>query len=199
MNSATQSFVVPTDPATIAADLTLIGRQRRAGVRAAGAIWFPLLVGGIATIAAPGAIDLIEGDAAPAWYWGFAGPLIALACAVFYATRRVQLPTRSGAMAVAVAIAIVIGAPVAALITAEPERNSAPVIVAAGGLAAFALIYRSVLVGLVALAHTVAAIVMLATESTIADDVATIGSGLTACLCGPIGVLLLDAVAPVER
>lgn len=198
MNSASQSLIVPTELRHAADALAFVNTTRLAAARSAAAVWFPLLVGGIATVAAPGAIGRIPGDAAPAWYWAFAGPSIGIACAIFYATRRIQLRARLGPLSVALAVAMITGALTLAGITGGRWQDGAPVLVVAAGLAAFALLYRSTLVGIVAGAHIIAAVIVVVADSPRIEDATTIGTGLVSCACGIAGVLMLDPVPPTE-
>jgi len=180
MNSASQSIPTPANVTEAAAQLDAIEAGRSASMRLAGAVWFPLLIGGIANIAAPSVTALIGGAAAPAWYWGFAGPVIGLACAGYYASRPVQLPHRVSLISVLVAIAMGVGALVLGIGLAE-SAGGAPVLAVAAGLGAFAVLYRSAHVGLVAASHLVGALVMFADSSDRTAAVVFLCVGAVSC------------------
>jgi hypothetical protein len=181
MNSASQSIPAPSDVTEAAAQLDAIEAGRSASVRLAGAVWFPLLIGGIANIAAPSVTALIGGPAAPAWYWSFAGPFIGIACAGYYASRPVQLPHRVSLISVLVAIAMGVGALALGIGLAE-SAGGAPVLAVAAGLGAFAVLYRSAHVGLVAASHLVGALVMFSDASDRTAHLVFLSVGALSCV-----------------
>ena len=139
MNSVQQSDVSDREAL---AQLRVADAACRASRSAAGSVWFPLLAGGVATLAAPTAIDLIGGDAA-ASYWMAAGPAVGILCAVFYASRPIQLAARRGVVSVCVAAAIVIGAMVLGAMGSGSWTAGGPVLVVAVGLGVFAWLTRA--------------------------------------------------------
>ncbi len=181
MNSASQSIPAPTDIAEATAQLDAIAAGRSASKRLAGYVWFPLLLGGIANIAAPSVYALIGGPAAPAWYWSVAGPVIGIACAFFYNSRPVQLPHRIGLTVVGVAIAMLVGALVLGISLGD-SSGGAPLLAVAAGLGAFAGLYRSVHVGVVAASHFVGALVMFADTSGRTTAVVFLCVGAVSCV-----------------
>jgi len=180
MNSASQSIPAPSDVAEATAQLDAIAAGRSASKRLAGSVWFPLLLGGIANIAAPSAYALIGGPAAPAWYWSVAGPVVGIACAFFYNSRPVQLPQRIGLTVVGVAIAMLVGALVLGISLGD-AAGGAPLLAVAAGLGAFAGIYRSVHVGIVAASHFVGALVMFADTSDRTTALVFLSVGAVSC------------------
>jgi hypothetical protein len=180
MNSAQQSLPAAQNPVDAVGQLGYIKATQEASRQLAAAIWFPLLIGGIATIAAPTVIDLIGGDAAPGWYWGFAGPLIGISCALFYATRPIHLPTRIALASVGIAIALMVGALLLGFSVGDTQAG-APLLAVAAGLAAFAWLYRSPLVGIVAGANLIAALVLIAEDTSQVEQIAYLASGLVSC------------------
>jgi len=180
MNSALQSIPPPSDADEATAQLDAIAAGRSASKRLAGSVWFPLLLGGIANIAAPSVSALIGGPAAPAWYWGVAGPVIGIACAIFYASRPVQLPHRVGLTSVGVAVAMVVGA-LALGISLGDSSGGAPLLAVASGLGAFAGLYRSIHVGIVAASQLVGAMVMFADTSDRTTALVFLSVGAVSC------------------
>lgn len=174
------------------ADLATVARAQAAAHRTATAVWFPLLPGGIATLASPGAVDVIGGAAPEAWYWGTAGPAIGLACAVFYGTRAVQMPGRVARGSVLVAALMVGSAMLLGALLSDDARRAAPVFVVAAGLGAFAVLYRSALVAAVAAAGLAQAIVLASTEADRAHDAAALAFGALACGAAIFGMLALE-------
>lgn len=186
MNSAMQST------ARAEAELAAVARTQEAAHVVATAVWFPLLTGGIATLASPSVIDVIGGSAAPAWYWGIAGPAIGLACAAFYATRPVQLPVRIARASALVAVVMVASAMLLGALESDAAQTAAPMFAVAAGLTAFALLYRSGLGGVVAAAALVEGIVLAVSDSDRVQDVAVLGFGAVACGAAIVGILILE-------
>lgn len=195
MNATSPDTLIPSEASQAAEELARLDAYRRAGHRAAAAVWFPLLVGGIATLAAPGAYVAIGTANAPMWYWMFAGPGIGIACAVFYASRRIQLPRPSGALSVGVAVAMIAGTLGIAAVLGAVADNGAPELVVAVGLAMFAWSYRSILVAIVAVAGLGTAAVMLATDDPQIQAAATLAMGAVACVCAVVALLTPSAGA----
>lgn len=195
MNSASQSDTDRSDPHDAATQLTLIVETNRRSRLLAGAVWFPLLVGGIVTLAAPSVIDMIGGPAAPAWYWAVAGPAIGVACAVFYATRRVQLPATTASISVVTAAVMVIGALALGILVSGAARTAAPFLIVGSGFVVFAWIYRSALVLVVALANIIAAIVLFLVDTARIEQLVYVVCGLVACAAAVVAVMRLTGSA----
>jgi len=180
MNFAQQSLPVAQDAGDASGQLRFVEGRRAASRRLAAAVWFPLLIGGIANIAAPTVVDLIGGDAASGWYWGFAGPLIGISCGLFYASRPIHLPVRVAITAAVIGIALMVGALFLGFSFGE-SRAGAPLLAVAAGLGAFAVLYRSLLVGLVGGAALIAAIALIAMNTSRAERVAYLTVGIVSC------------------
>ena len=190
MNFAKQSFPTAHDRADASGQLELVEARRAASRRLASAVWFPLLVGGIATVAAPTVVGLIGGEAAPGWYWGVAGPLIGMSCALFYAGRPIHLPVRVAVASAGIAIALIAGASWLGFTFTEAQAG-APVLAVAAGLGAFALLYRSPLVGLVAGAALIGAIVLIVVNTGRAEEIAYLSIGIVSCAAAIASLLMM--------
>lgn len=201
MISALQSEPPPSGHVAADQQLHELAAYRRLARRTAAAVWFPLLVGGIATLAAPGATHLIGGAEADSWYWAFAGPAIGLACAAFYAARPVQLPARASVASLVLAVAMVAGAFAVALALGEQLDGGGPPVVVAAGLAVFAWLYRSSLVAVVAAAALGAGLVGVVAETARVEDTAAMVVGAVSCTCAIIALLGRDdrGSLPSER
>lgn len=176
MNFTSQSNSEP------AATLALIARAAQAARQDSAAVWFPLLLSGMATLASPTAISLIGGAAAPAWYWAAVGPLIGVSCGVFYARRRVQPSLAISGTAVLVSAGIIVAALALGLLVESPARVALPWIAVSSGLAVFSQVYRSPLVGLVALINAGGAGWLLLDSSARAQAWHALLVGVACCL-----------------
>jgi hypothetical protein len=165
-----------------AATLALIARAAQAARQDCAAVWFPLLLSGMATLASPTAISLIGGAAAPAWYWAAVGPLIGVSCGAFYARRRVQPSLAISRSAVLVSAGIIVAALALGLLVEGPARVALPWIAVSGGLAVFSQLYRSPLVGLVALVNAGGAGWLLLDSSAQAQAWHALLVGVACCL-----------------
>jgi hypothetical protein len=197
MNSAQQSLPAAQNPDDAAGQLRYVEARRAAGHQLAAAVWFPLLIGGIATIAAPTAIALIGGAAASGWYWGIAGPVIGISCAVFYATRPIHLPVQEAFAAVGIAIALMVGALLLGFSVGE-SRTGAPLLAVTAGLGAFAWLYRSPLVGMVAAANLIAAIALIINSSGRLEQISYLATGIVSCTVAIAALLTMRSESSTE-
>jgi hypothetical protein len=197
MNFAEQSLPVAHDSEDAYGQIRFVEERRAASRRLATAVWFPLLIGGIANLAAPTVVGLIGGDAAPAWYWGIAGPLIGISCGVFYASRPIHLPARVAISSAGIAVAIVVAALLLGFSLGESQAG-APVLAVAVGLGAFAVLYRSLLVGLVSGATLTAAIALMVVNTNRAEQIAYLSIGIVGCAAA-IGALSMMRPEPHQE
>lgn len=153
------------------------------------AVWFPLLVGGIVSLASGPAIALIDRPAAPAYYWAVGGPAIGIACAAFYATRRIQPPAGLALVATVTALVMAAGALLLGTLTSGDLRQAAPLLVIGVGLGVFGMLFHSLLVVAVGVAHL--AIGCYLGVATPADPhmVAALVTGLAGCAAGVASLL----------
>jgi hypothetical protein len=168
----------------------------RKGQQLAGAVWFPLLLWGIAEIASPTAVRVIEQtwtgigpDAAQLWYWAGVSIVIVVSCFVFYARRPVQVPRPIGLGSVGTTLVMV---SVAIAIGGAGGVAGGPELVVALGLGVFALMYRSTLIAIVATAHLVAGITLAASGSDTLADAMMIAVGTVSCVCALVAVGALE-------
>jgi hypothetical protein len=197
MDSVEQSkFRAPARRSEAADEMRDLAAAARKGQQLAGAVWFPLLLWGIAEIASPTAVRVIEqtwtgigADAAQLWYWVGVSIVIVVTCLVFYARRTVQVPRpiglgSLGTTVVMVSLAIAIG--VAGGVAGGPE------LVVALGLGAFSLMYRSALIAVVASAHLVAGVTLAVSGSDTLADAMMIAVGTVSCVCALFAVGTLE-------
>ena len=130
-------------------------------------------------------------------YWAIAGPFIGLACAAFYATPPVQLSRRFGVISAAVSITMVVAALVVGISLGD-SSGGAPLLAVAAGLGAFAWFYRSVHVGVVALANLVGAVTMFTDDSDRTADLTFLLIGATSCAVA-IAALLVNRTDGLRR
>jgi hypothetical protein len=198
MDSVEQSkFRAPAGRSEAAAEMREVTAAARKGQQLAGAVWFPLLLWGIAEIASPTVVRVIErtwsgtgSDAAALWYWASVSVVIVVTCLVFYARRPVQVPRPNGFGSVGTTLVMV---PVAIAIGVVGGIAGGPEMVVALGLGAFALMYRSSLIAIVACAHLVAGIAIAVSGSDTLADAMVIAVGTVSCVCA------LAAVRTLER
>ena len=197
MDSVKQSkFRFPAGRSEAADELHDLDAAARKGEQLAGAVWFPLLLWGVAEIASPTVTRVIarsgsgiSPDAAELWYWASVSLVIVTACMVFYRRRPVQVPRAVGfgslgATLVMVPLAIAIG--IAGGVAGGPE------IVIALGLALFAFMYRSRLIAVVAVAHLAAGIAIASSGSELLADAMLVAVGAVSCVCALIAVRTLE-------
>lgn len=153
------------------------------------AVWFPLLIGGIVSLASGPAIALIDRPAAPAYYWAAGGPVIGLACAAFYATRRIQPPTGLATAAAVTAGVMGTGAVLLGTLTSGDLQDAAPYFVVGVGLGVFGVLYRSLLVGAVGAVHLSLGAYLVVATPTKPHMVAALITGLTGCAAGVASLL----------
>lgn len=167
MNSSPQSILSVASSADAGAQLSLINKRRLAAQRLAGAVWFPLLAGSVANLVAPVAASLIGGVQALGWYWGFAGPAIGVACAIFYARRPIHLQRHIAPLSWILAVGLVV-VPVSAGIWLGGSADGFPLLAVAAGLGGFGALLHSRHVAVVAVAHVMgsAALYVSPTERT---------------------------------
>lgn len=191
MNSAAQSMADP------AGDLALVRRAVRAARADASAVWFPLLLSGCVTLASPTAVALIGGADAPARFWAVAGPAIGAGCALFYAGRRVRpgRPVTAGAVLVAVALAA--GALALGLLAGGDARTVLPWLAVTAGFGAFAVIYRSLLVAVVAAAQAAGAGWLWVDASARAQSWHALLVGAAACAAALVAMTTSERSRPV--
>ena len=198
MDSAKQSyFRSPVDGVEAAEELRSITAATARGRQLAAAVWFPLLLWGIADIASPTATDRIANafsgisdGSAPFWYWCSVSVVIVLSCTIFYRRRPVQPPRPIAVMSFGTTLAIVA---VGVLVGVIAGTAGGPELVVGVGLLVFALMYRSRLIGIVALAHLGAGVAIIASSSDTVSDISFLVVGTISCVCA------LVAVASIER
>jgi len=197
MDSVEQStFRAPAGLSEAADEMRDLTAAARKGQQLAGAVWFPLLLWGIAEIASPTAVRVIEqtwsgigADAARLWYWAGVSIVIVVACLMFYARRPVQVPRPIGLGSLGTTLAMV---SVAIAIGVAGGVAGGPVLVVALGLGAFALMYRSALIAVVACAHLIAGIALAVSGSDTLADAMLIAVGTVSCVCGLVAVRTLE-------
>jgi hypothetical protein len=198
MDSAKQSyFRSPVDSVEAAEELRSITAAAARGRQLAAAIWFPLLLWGIADIASPTATDRIanpftgiSNGSAPFWYWCSVSVVIVLSCTTFYRRRPVQPPRPIAVLSLGTTLAIVAVGVVVGVIAGT---TGGPELVVGVGLLVFARMYGSRLIATVAFAHLAVGVAIIASNSDTVSDVSFIAVGAISCLCA------LVAVASIER
>jgi hypothetical protein len=198
MDSAKQSyFRAPDDGVAAAEELRNITATAARGRQLAAAVWFPLLLWGIADIASPTATDRITNafsgisdGSAPFWYWCSVSLVIVLSCTIFYRRRPVHPPRPIAVVSLGTTLAIVA---VAVLVGVIAGTTGGPELIVGVGLLVFARMYRSRLIGIVAVAHLAAGAAIIASSSGTVSDVSFLAVGTISCVCA------LVAVASIER
>jgi len=186
-NSPTQS--VSPDAARAAGLLGELRHLEHQSKSMLSAVWFPLLVGGIVSLASGPAISLIDRTEAPAYYWAFGGPVIGIACAVFYATRRIQPPAGLASVATVTAVVMVAGALLLGTLTSGDVREAAPLLVIGVGLGVFGVLYRSLLVVAVGAAHLGIGWYLGVSDPADPYMVSALVTGLAGCIAGVASLL----------
>jgi len=186
-NSPTQSYAPePGEASGLLAELRHLEHQSRSMLTA---VWFPLLVGGIVSLASGPAIVLIDRAAAPAYYWAVGGPVIGLACAAFYCTRRVQPPAGLAVAAVITAVVMAAGALLFGTLSSGDLREAAPFVMIGLGLGVFGALYRSPLVVAVGAVHVGLAVYLGVATPAEPEMVAALVTGLAGCAAGLASLL----------
>jgi hypothetical protein len=199
MNSAIQSLSQVSSSREISEELDVIKALKGSARDQAGAVWFPLIAGGIFTLGSPTAINLIGGELAPAWYWGCAGPVIGLLCGFFYSKRRVRMPARRAGAAVGLAAAMVVVSLVVGLAFGKNSGATIPVAVVGVGYALFAWLYRSWHVAAVAIATGIGVVVMAVYRTNGAEDLTSLVVGAASCFSGLLAIATQETRNEVSR
>lgn len=156
MNSASQSMLPDASGGDANAQLDLIGERRAASTRLAAAVWFPLLLGGVANLGCALVLRLAGHDDVIGLYWSIAGPCIAVACGLFYARRPIHMRRHIAPIAWVLAW-VLAGTPVLVGFLWGASAEGLPLLIVAAGLAGFAVLYRSGHVAVMAFANLLAA------------------------------------------
>lgn len=174
MNSASQSNSpgaspalegVFDDPTQLVGELERLARAGRG--RAVGAS-FPLLCGASATLASIGVIDL-AGEEGVRWYWAIVGPAIGAACALYYATRRVQPPDRTSRLAVAWALLLLFGMLAGVTLASDAAVDFVPAFFVAALLVGLGALYRHTVTMITGAAGFVIAVTVAAAAPPMPD------------------------------
>jgi hypothetical protein len=190
MNSASQSTSSPgrsvEEARALLGELDQLHRRSRLLM---SATWFPLLIGGIVTLAGVPASMLLEDTALAGTYWLFGVTVILASCVAFYGTRRIQVPDRLAAVVTAAGLGTIACSFALVALTDDRWQGVSPLLVGGVGLGVIAFAYRSTVMAAVSAVYLFTGTLLAILQPDDAYVVGALVTGTASCLFGVIGVL----------